>query len=66
MLNQAPPLAGLYEELRSALLAAARLHRAIAQHPEVVLRAYHVEEAILCECSVQRAAVRAAWAGVRP
>lgn len=31
MLNQAPPLAGLYEELRSALLAAARLHWAIAR-----------------------------------
>lgn len=56
MLTQPPPLAGLYDELQSALLAAAGLHGAIARriNDDPLEQRAHREAAARLERQVKR------------
>ena len=53
-----PPLAGLYQELHSALLSVAALHRAIAHHPDrpPTLRRSHLAAAFRADADIARIA----------
>lgn len=49
-----PPLAALYEELHSALIAVASLHRAIARHPATGPRIAHEIAAVNANANALR------------
>lgn len=53
-IHDQPPLASLYAELHSALIAVAALHRRIAEHPEAGPRATHRMAAAYTESEMVR------------